>query len=127
MQIKFARLFDDAPQIPYSTILSVFQSEFGRPPSGPNGMFEVFEEDAIASASIAQVHRAKLWGNDASGNERWVAVKVQKPDVAKQMEWDLGAYKAVMWMFEHWAFNLPVYFVVGTLFVLLVFICSSLY
>jgi len=72
MQLKFSRLFDDAPQISYSTVRSVFESEFGRPPSGPNGVFEEFEEQAVASASIAQVHRAKL--RDGGG---WVAVKVQ--------------------------------------------------
>lgn len=107
IQDKFARLFDDAPQIPYSAILSVFQSEFGRPPAGPDGIFDVFEQDAIASASVAQVHRAKLKSGE------WVAVKIQKPDVTKQTEWDLGAFRMVMWVFENWMFDLPVYFVVG--------------
>lgn len=106
MQIKFASLFDDAPQIPYSSIRQVFIDEFGRE---PEDIFEVFEKEAMASASIAQVHKAKLRG----GKDEWVAVKVQKPDVGKQMEWDLGAYRAVMWMFENWAFDLPVYFAVG--------------
>ena len=115
VQLKFSKLFDDAPQIPYSIIHSVFLSEFGRSPSGPGGVFEVFEEKAVASASIAQVHKAKLWSMEGE-EERWVAVKVQKPDVGKQMEWDLGAYRIVMWMFEHWAFDLPVYFVVGALY-----------
>jgi aarF domain-containing kinase len=113
MQLKFAKLFDDAPQIPYSTVEQVFRSELGRPPCGPGGVFEIFEEEAIASASIAQVHKAKLWPVEGDDSDRWVAVKVQKPDVATQMVWDLGAYRAVMWMFEHWAFDLPVYFVVG--------------
>ena len=113
IQDKFGKLFDDAPQIPLSDVLEVFEAEFGRPPMGPNGVFEVFEETAIASASIAQVHKAKLRPEDGDTEERWVAVKVQKPDVAKQMEWDLGAYAVVMWMFENWAFDLPVYFVVG--------------
>lgn len=115
MQVKFARLFDDAPQIPFSTVDQVFRSELGRPPCGPDGVFEIFEEQAVASASIAQVHRAKLWSQPGDTEEKWVAVKVQKPDVAKQMEWDLGAYRAVMWMFENWAFDLPVYFIVGQL------------
>ncbi|KIK98386.1 hypothetical protein PAXRUDRAFT_688940 [Paxillus rubicundulus Ve08.2h10] len=106
MQDRFARLFDDAPQIPYSSILSVFRSEFGRPPAGPDGVFEEFEEKAIASASVAQVHRAKLKSGEC------VAVKVQKPDVSKQIEWDLGAFRMVMWMFENWIFDLPVYFAV---------------
>ncbi|PPR01545.1 hypothetical protein CVT24_001856 [Panaeolus cyanescens] len=117
MQVKFASLFDDAPQIPYSSVYDVFVSELGKPPSGPGGVFEIFEEKAVASASIAQVHKAKLWprlGPDGQPEkeERWVAVKIQKPDVSKQMEWDLTVYRMVMWMFENWAFDLPVYFVV---------------
>ncbi|KAG7085810.1 hypothetical protein E1B28_003348 [Marasmius oreades] len=112
VQEKFSKLFDDAPQVPYSEILEVFQAEFGRPPAGPNGIFEVFEEEAVASASIAQVHKAKLRPVEGDTEEKWVAVKVQKPAVAKQMNWDLGAYRLVMWMFENWAFDLPVYFVV---------------
>jgi aarF domain-containing kinase len=120
MQIKFASLFDDAPQVPYSVIHSVFVKELGHPPCGPGGVFEIFEEEAVASASIAQVHKAKLWpriGPDGTPEEaeRWVAVKIQKPDVSKQMEWDLGAYRIVMWLFENVAFDLPVYFVVGAL------------
>ncbi|KAJ7722355.1 ABC1 family-domain-containing protein [Mycena olivaceomarginata] len=113
MQVKFASLFDDAPQIPYSEVLSVFQSEFGRPPSGPGGMFEYFDEHAVASASIAQVHKARMWPEpgQAEGEGQWVAVKVQKPAVAKQTEWDLGAYRIVMWLYEK-SFDLPAYFVV---------------
>ncbi|KAK7053810.1 ABC1 domain-containing protein [Favolaschia claudopus] len=112
VQVKFAALFDDAPQVPYSEVLSVFKSEFGRPPSGPGGVFEYFDEQAMASASIAQVHKARTWPEPGQAEGEWVAVKVQKPAVAKQMEWDLGAYRMVMWLFEKVAFDLPVYFVV---------------
>lgn len=112
MQAKFASLFDDAPQIPYSVVRSVFVSELGVPPDGPGGVFAYFDPQAVASASIAQVHRALLHPRPGDTEEHWVAVKVQKPAVRTQMAWDLGAYRAVMWMFEHWAFDLPVYFVV---------------
>ncbi|KAH9942243.1 ABC1-domain-containing protein [Epithele typhae] len=108
MQEKFGTLFDDAPQVPYSTIERVFRAEFGRPPAGPDGVFEVFEEQAAASASIAQVHRAKLKTDD--GSEQWVAVKIQKPAVTKQVEWDLNAFHAVMWVYEHWLFHIPACF-----------------
>lgn len=111
MQEKFAKLFDDAPQIPYSVVKDVFQAEFGKPPDGPDGVFEVFEQKAAASASIAQVHRAKLKKSD--GSDEWVAVKIQKPDVNKQVEWDLGAFRIVMWIYEKYIFDMPVYFVVG--------------
>ncbi|KAI0070016.1 ABC1-domain-containing protein [Panus rudis PR-1116 ss-1] len=110
MQEKFAKLFDDAPQVPYEVVRKVFVSEFGRPPAGPDGVFEIFEEKAVASASVAQVHRAKL--NSPDGNGAWVAVKIQKPDVSKQVEWDLGAFRIVMWTYENYLFDMPVYFVV---------------
>ena len=67
-------------------------------------------KSAAASASIAQVHRAKLRAQDGGG---WVAVKIQKPDVGKQVGWDLGAFKIVMWIYEKYLFDLPVLFVVG--------------
>ncbi|KAH9034755.1 ABC1 family-domain-containing protein [Lactarius pseudohatsudake] len=111
MQVKFSRLFDDAPQVPFADVAHVFQEDFGRPPSGPNGLFAEFEETAVASASIAQVHRARLRGEDGNAGD-WVAVKIQKPAVAKQMEPDLAAFRMVMWIYEHWVFDMPAYFVV---------------
>ncbi|KAF8526696.1 atypical/ABC1/ABC1-B protein kinase [Gautieria morchelliformis] len=112
-QSRFSKLFDDAPQVPYADIERVFIAELGKPPTGEDGIFEEFEERAVASASVAQVHRAKLKG-PAGANDpgRWVAVKVQKPDVSMQVEWDLAAYRAIMWMYENWFFDLPVYFLV---------------
>lgn len=105
-------MFDNAPQVPFTDIASVFQEEFGRPPGGPDGIFSEFEETPVASASIAQVHRARLKGRDGQPGD-CVAVKVQKPAVAKQMEPDLAAFRAVMWIYEHWVFDVPTYFVVG--------------
>ncbi|VDC04318.1 unnamed protein product [Peniophora sp. CBMAI 1063] len=106
MQLQFSRLFDDAPSLPFTTISRVLSAEFGgRPLTGPDGLFASFEEDAIASASIAQVHRAVL--HDGTR----VAVKIQKPAVAKQMEPDLLAFRGVLWAYE-WYFELPTYFVV---------------
>ena len=42
----------------------------------------------MASASVAQVHRARLM------NGQEVAVKVQKPEIAKQLTGDLFTYDA---------------------------------
>lgn len=111
IQVKFSRLFDDAPQVPFADVARVFQEEFGCPPSGPDGVFAEFEETAVASASIAQVHRARLKDKDGNTGD-WVAVKVQKPAVAKQMEPDLAAFRIVMWIYENWVFDMPIFFVV---------------
>ena len=94
--------------MPYTDIERVFISEFGKPPAGEDGVFEEFKMQAVASASIAQVHRARLKRqldineNPGSGGGEWVAVKIQKPAVSKQVEWDLAVYKALMWMYERW-------------------------
>ncbi|KAI0317802.1 ABC1-domain-containing protein [Amylostereum chailletii] len=111
IQSKFARLFDDAPRLPFNEIAAVIKAEFGRPPSGPDGLFAEFEETAMASASIAQVHRARLKYENGNPGPL-VAVKIQKPAVSKQMEPDLFAFRAVMWMYENWFFDLPALFVV---------------
>ena len=63
-------------------------------------------ETALASASIAQVHRAKL--RTADGEIRDVAVKVQKPNIKKQMWWDLQCYFLFCWCVQK-GFGLPVW------------------
>ncbi|KAF9644238.1 ABC1-domain-containing protein [Thelephora ganbajun] len=109
MQAKFAKLFDDAAQVPLPEVLKVFESQFHRPPSGPGGVFEYFDPVAVASASIAQVHKAKLKEEDGGG---WVAVKVQKPEVGKQVDLDLAMFRLVMWAYENLLFDVKTYFVV---------------
>lgn len=67
----------------------MFKDDLGLEPSD---MFAYFSPEAMASASIAQVHRATL--KTEHGNpDQVVAVKVQKPAIAKQMGWDLFSYK----------------------------------
>ncbi|KAK9766700.1 hypothetical protein K7432_004037 [Basidiobolus ranarum] len=95
----FKVLYDDAPIVPYEDVVRIFEEDFG---CRPDEMFVEFEREAFASASIAQVHRAKL------PDGTLVAVKVQKPYIRDQLDWDLRAYKAVCWLFEK-AFDLPVY------------------
>ncbi|KAH8827114.1 ABC1 family-domain-containing protein [Flagelloscypha sp. PMI_526] len=104
MQQMFAKLFDDAPQISYNT---------GQICVSP-GIWKTSRRSywpAVASASIAQVHRALTWPSPEHPNGEWVAVKIQKPEVNQQIWWDLNAYRLVMWLFEK-NFELPVYFLV---------------
>lgn len=58
-----------------------------------------FEDEPVASASIAQVHRAKL-------NGKTVAVKIQKPNIAVQAAWDLRLYNMILYVLE-FTFDLP--------------------
>ncbi|KAG2099669.1 ABC1 family-domain-containing protein [Suillus cothurnatus] len=65
--------------------IGVFQREFNK---SPQELFAYFDEQAIASASVTQVHKARTWDGD------WVAVKVQEPDVGCQTSYDLMAFRA---------------------------------
>lgn len=79
-QKMFAKMFDDAPQNSWKEVENVIREEFGgRSPEEVFGVSfsnepgkGVMEKKARASASVAQVHWARL----ADGRE--VAIKVQK-------------------------------------------------
>jgi aarF domain-containing kinase len=86
-QREFKDMFDDTTNDSWNDVQAVIREEFGA------GASEVFgngiEREPRASASIAQVHYAKL----PDGRE--VAVKVQKRKVAQQASWDLWTFKCV--------------------------------
>lgn len=73
-------LQDAVPPRPYEDIEARLREELGRPPSE---LFAQFEERPIASASIGQVHIARL------ENGQKVAVKVQYPDIEEVVRRDL--------------------------------------
>jgi aarF domain-containing kinase len=61
-----------------------------------------------------------LKGQDGHPGDWAAGVKVQKPAVAillaKEMEPDLAAFRAVIWIYdsyEHWVFDMPTYFFLG--------------
>jgi ubiquinone biosynthesis protein len=65
-------LQDKLPPRPFDEIVARLKTEFGR---GPDELFETFDRQPIATASLAQVHAATLAG------ERRVAVKAQHADI----------------------------------------------
>lgn len=95
-QKMFSRMFDDAPQDDWRDVEAVIREDFGRSVEEVFGVsftgkpgYGVMEKTARASASVAQVHWARL----PDGRE--VAIKVQKREIAKQITWDLWAFKCV--------------------------------
>ncbi|EXJ92549.1 Atypical/ABC1 protein kinase [Capronia epimyces CBS 606.96] len=109
-QKMFARMFDDAPQNEWADVRQVIMEDFGgRTPEEVFGIsFDgdptagVMERKARASASVAQVHWARL----KDGRE--VAIKIQKKEIAHQVGWDLWAFKVVTKIYSWW-FDLPFY------------------
>lgn len=82
---EFQGCLDQTPKLPFNYILDVLNSEF----DDIHEIFESIEEIPLASASIAQVHAAKL----KTGED--VVIKVQKPNVETVLYTDLNVL--------HWA------------------------
>ena len=79
-QEKLADLRTSAPPMEWKKVRAVLEEEWDEP---PEDLFEDFEHDAAAAASIGQVHRATL------PDGRRVAVKIQYPGVAKALRADM--------------------------------------
>ncbi len=80
-QEQLAKLRSDAPAMPWHQVVEVLEEEYDGAPL--DSMFASIDEQAIAAASIGQVHRAELLDG------RIVAVKIQYPGVAEALESDL--------------------------------------
>jgi len=77
----FQSLQDDVEPFSIDEVKSQIQSSLG---SSPHELFASFDEQPVAAASIAQVHRARL----KTGED--VAVKVQRPDIRAKIHTDLS-------------------------------------
>ncbi|CCW66226.1 unnamed protein product [Phytomonas sp. Hart1] len=96
-------LLDQAGPVPFPAIRRCIQEETGK---AIEELFEGFEEKPVASASIAQVHRAWIRGMDGSGALQEVAVKVQRPCIRRQAPWDLAAFQLMSFAAQY-LFGLP--------------------
>jgi len=76
-----SRLQDRVPPRPFEEVRRCVEHELGRP---LRECFAEFEEQSLAAASLAQVHRARL------PDGRRVAVKVQYPEIASLVRSDLA-------------------------------------
>lgn len=97
-QDKFKLLFDKAPVESWETCDKILKQELGE--NYENELFIKLDKNAIASASVAQVHKAILKNGDE------VAVKIQKNSVSRQLESDLFTFKSIM-LFYGWLFEMP--------------------
>ena len=76
------RLQDSVKPFPFADVQRIVEEELG---ARLSKAFSVFEETPIAAAALGQVHRAAL------RDGRLVAVKVQRPDIARTVASDLDA------------------------------------
>ncbi|XP_062116029.1 uncharacterized protein LOC133830127 isoform X2 [Humulus lupulus] len=83
---RLVTLCDQAPATSFDVVRHVLEKEFGR---NVWDLFERFDEYPLGSASIAQVHRARLRGDKSD-----VVVKVQHPGVQDLMMTDIRNIQA---------------------------------
>ncbi len=90
---ELARLQDRVPPFPAAQAVAIIERSLRR---SLTDIFVSFEQEPVASASIAQVHFAVI--KDRNGLEREVAVKVLRPGMLSAIESDL----ALMRMMAGW-------------------------
>jgi ubiquinone biosynthesis protein len=76
---ELKKLQDNVPPFSYEEAADMIKKDLGSP---VNELFESFDKEPVAAASISQVHRAILNGED-------VVVKVQRPKIESDIEADL--------------------------------------
>ncbi len=84
-------LQDAVPPRPYQDIEARIREELG---AGPDELFASFERQPIASASIGQVHAARMRTGEL------VAVKVQYPDIDEVVRQDLRTLRRIFRIVE---------------------------
>ncbi len=90
---ELRKLQDEVPPEPFETIRAVVEAELELP---LDEAFASFDPEPGAAASLGQVH----WATLHDGTE--VAVKVQRPDVRRQVETDIDiALTQARWVAEH--------------------------
>lgn len=93
---EFKLCRDQVPPEPFETVRRVVEEDLGRP---LEQVFSSFDRKALAAASIAQVHAARL----ATGED--VVVKVQRPQVASLVRADI---RAMSWIAPWLVGRIPV-------------------
>ncbi|WP_125963941.1 ABC1 kinase family protein [Bifidobacterium dolichotidis] len=83
---ELAKLRADADPMPYSVVVETLESEYGRK---LDEVFASVDPTPLGSASLAQVHRARL----VSGED--VAIKVQRPGVRETMAEDISIMRSI--------------------------------
>ncbi len=89
--IELKNLLDRLPEVPYAQIKEIIENEFDQPVTA---LFEYVDEQPLASASIAQAHRATTHEGDR------VVLKVIKPGIRSTILTDMKLLKLVSGLLE---------------------------
>lgn len=89
--LALSKLQDSLPPIPFSEVKSLVEKELRKP---LDAVFQSFEKEPIASASIGQVHKAELLSGQS------VVVKIQRPDLNTLFYQDLAILRCLAVFFE---------------------------
>jgi ubiquinone biosynthesis protein len=82
--IELKKLQDDVPPVPFEDVRPMLEQQLG---AALEEIYENFDKKPLASASIAQVHRARLLMPGAESLE--VVVKLQRPNIKDTIERDI--------------------------------------
>lgn len=82
---QLSELQDQVPPFPSETAVSIVEEELGGP---LDNIFDQFDHEPIAAASLGQVHRARLKGQE-------VVVKVQRPGLKDLFDIDLKNLRVI--------------------------------
>ncbi|MEM3153994.1 MAG: AarF/UbiB family protein [Candidatus Woesearchaeota archaeon] len=83
---EFAKLQDEVPPEPISAVEKTIEVEFGKP---WRAIFTHIDPRPLGSASVAQVHKARL------RNGKAVAIKVQRQDVHQKFSTDIAIIRYI--------------------------------
>ncbi|HXG65507.1 MAG TPA: AarF/ABC1/UbiB kinase family protein [Blastocatellia bacterium] len=84
---ELAKLQDQVPPFPTEQARAIIERELR---AKIEDVFESFEDKPVAAASLGQVHRARLCAGQT------VAVKVQRPDIATRIEFDIRVLRRIV-------------------------------
>jgi predicted unusual protein kinase regulating ubiquinone biosynthesis (AarF/ABC1/UbiB family) len=81
---QLTRLQDDLPAFDHDLALATIENQLGAPATS---LFALFPDKPIAAASLGQVYKARMHDG------RWVAVKVQRPQLQPKLILDLAVIR----------------------------------
>lgn len=88
--VELTKLQDQVPPFPFEAVREIVEAELGAP---LEAVFDSFDPEPLAAASLGQVHRAGFGGEE-------VVVKVQRPGIRETIDADLALMRQLASLLE---------------------------